>query len=136
MSLCDKCLEMFDTELMHDTQNLRLKLISEETKIIQFMDRIMSWLKFEKEANYLSHDCNHTQLRVFGPAKAKKFNITKPKANSKAKDKNVSTAKFKVKRLKSSPNKNSRTTKSSIQVEESSQLQPTIQDENIAMLKL
>ena len=95
------CLKMFDTELMHDTQKLRLKLISEETKIIKFMDRIMSWLKFEKEANYLSHDCNHTQLRVFGPAKAKKFNITKPKAVSKAKKKNVPTAKLKVKRVKS-----------------------------------
>ncbi len=62
---------MFDTELMHDSQKLRLKLICEETKIVQYMDRIMLWLKDETAANYLNHDCNCTQLRVLGPAKAK-----------------------------------------------------------------
>jgi hypothetical protein len=128
MPVCEKCSEMFDTELMHDTQKLRLKLISEETKIVQYMDRIMVWLKEEINSNYQNHDCNHTQLRVLGPAKAKKFNITKPKANSKAKKASVP----KVKRLKS----NSRTPKKTpkILVDESSQSISTNQHESTGTL--
>jgi len=65
--------------------------------------------------------------------------LQKPKnstlPNLKLKKANVSTAKCKVKRLKPSPNKNSRTSKkSSIQVEEASQLLTTIQDESIGTL--
>jgi hypothetical protein len=127
MPVCEKCSEMFDTELMHDTQKLRLKLISEETKIVQYMDRIMAWLKEEINSNFQNHDCNHTQLRVLGPAKAKKFNITKPKANSKAKK--ACTPKLNVKRLKS----NSRTPKKTSQ-NESSQSISTNQHESTGTL--
>lgn len=127
MPVCEKCSELFDTELMHDTQKLRLKLISEETKIVQFMDRIMAWLKEEINSNFQNHDCNHTQLRVLGPAKAKKFNITKPKANSKAKK--ARTPKLNVKRLKS----NSRTPKKTSQ-NESSQSISTNQHESTGTL--
>lgn len=127
MPVCEKCSEMFDTELMHDTQKLRLKLISEETKIVQYMDRIMAWLKEEINSNFQNHDCNHTQLRVLGPAKAKKFNITKPKANFKAKK--ARTPKLNVKRLKS----NSRTPKKTSQ-NESSQSISTNQHESTGTL--
>ena len=127
MPVCEKCSEMFDTELMHDTQKLRLKLISEETKIVQYMDRIMAWLKEEINSNFQNHDCNHTQLRVLGPAKAKKFNITKPKANTKAKK--ARTPKLNVKRLKS----NSRTPKKTSQ-NESSQSISTNQHESTGTL--
>lgn len=127
MPVCEKCSEMFDTELMHDTQKLRLKLISEETKIVQYMDRIMAWLKEEINSNFQNHDCNHTQLRVLGPAKAKKFNITKPKPNSKAKKARI--PKLNVKRLKS----NSRTPKKTSQ-NESSQSISTNQHESTGTL--
>jgi hypothetical protein len=127
MPVCEKCSELFDTELMHDTQKLRLKLISEETKIVQYMDRIMAWLKEEINSNFQNHDCNHTQLRVLGPAKAKKFNITKPKANFKAKK--ARTPKLNVKRLKS----NSRTPKKTSQ-NESSQSISTNQHESTGTL--
>jgi len=62
---------MVDTLLMHDTQKLRLKLISEESKIVQYLDWIMALLKEEIAANYQNPDCNHSQLRVLGPTKAK-----------------------------------------------------------------
>jgi len=132
MTRCNTCAHLFDSELLRDAEKLRLKLNREETKLIDYMRRMVAWMEAEQSAKFLNHDCDESQLRVLGPAKAKKVKIAKSKGKSKAK--NAST-KQKVKRLVSKPSKNSKTPKKMpTQVEEASQSITTTEGERIDIL--
>jgi hypothetical protein len=120
MELCTTCADLFDCELLRDTEKLRVKLIREEKKVIDYLHRMAEWITAETDGNFTDHNCNESQLRVLGPAKAKKVNAAKSKAGQK------------VKRLMSHPRRKSTTPKKiPIPVEEASQSIASIEGERI-----
>ncbi len=116
MELCTTCADLFDCELLRDTEKLRVTLMREEKKLIDSLHRMAEWISAETDANFADHDCNESQLRVLGPAKVKKVNA----------------AKSKVKRLTSHPRRKSTTPKKiPVPVEEASQSIASIEGERI-----
>ncbi len=72
--MCDKCLILFDTELMNESTKLRLKLKKEEQKLYKLMDKIKALLDSEKNNGWVGHNCTKTRVRVLGSAKIRKLN--------------------------------------------------------------
>jgi len=71
--MCDKCMILFDTELMNESTKLRLKLKKEEQKLYKYMDKIKAWVDSERKNCWVGHNCTKSRVRVLGLAKVTKL---------------------------------------------------------------